>query len=223
MKPQTLSTKSSAQKLTLESALEAFRSCMGSVEEYLSFVVTAKADALLRSEGLLDRAHLEALATLLYGYGVEGRAIEDFDESYFIDFVYFLRLAKSAAGYMPGPVPVTNAEEVACTVHARRKLDFFSGYEPFTCMPATERSEDFFYAESSQFADGEEKKLSLGEIALLARMDEKSVRNMTHATQEGEHRLATTKIGSKTMVEIPEAIRWLRLRKGFHLSAWMER
>lgn len=218
-----LAAKSSAQKLTLETTLASCRSAMDSTEEMLSYLTTKKATDLLRSEGLLDRAQLESLATVLFGYGVEGRAIPEFDESYWTDFVYFLRFAKAASGYMPGSTGITYAEEVACVTQARRKIDFFSGFEPFRLTPVTTNSHFVFDAEANQFADGEEEFFSLRELALLARMDEKSVRNMTHSTQEGEHRLVTIKVGSKTVVKLPEAIRWLRLRKGFRPSSWMER
>ena len=55
--------------------------------------------------------------------------------------------------------------------------------------------------------------LNLKEIAVLAQMDEKSVRN---ATQPGApDRLHTRKSGTRTVVDSKEALRWLKNRRNF--------
>lgn len=56
--------------------------------------------------------------------------------------------------------------------------------------------------------------LTIGEVALLANMDERSVRNA--ATKgAGEGRLITDQIGKRSLVEIAAAQSWLNARKGF--------
>ena len=56
--------------------------------------------------------------------------------------------------------------------------------------------------------------LTIGEVALLADMDERSVRNA--ATKgAGEGRLITDQVGKRSLVEIVAAQHWLAGRKGF--------
>jgi hypothetical protein len=56
--------------------------------------------------------------------------------------------------------------------------------------------------------------LTIGEVALLADMDERSVRNAAAKTN-GEGRLLTEAFGKRSYVEVTEARRWLNGRKGF--------
>ena len=62
-------------------------------------------------------------------------------------------------------------------------------------------------------AEHEMGYLGLAEIALLADMDEKSVRNAANA--KNPHPLRTETVGKRSMVPIEEARRWLAGRKGF--------
>jgi hypothetical protein len=55
--------------------------------------------------------------------------------------------------------------------------------------------------------------LNLKEVAVLAQMHEKSVRNATQPT--APDRLHTRKDGSRTVVDSPEALRWLKGRRQF--------
>lgn len=55
--------------------------------------------------------------------------------------------------------------------------------------------------------------LTLFEVALLAGMSERSVRNATLAS--ARDRLKTSAAGSRVLVSPPEALRWLRGRRGF--------
>jgi hypothetical protein len=72
--------------------------------------------------------------------------------------------------------------------------------------------------EASGFEEG--GYLSIGEVALLADMDERSVRNA--AANKGEGRLMTEQVGKRSLVEIGEAKRWLAGRKGFVPSVGTE-
>ncbi|MFJ3106879.1 MULTISPECIES: hypothetical protein [Pseudomonas] len=56
--------------------------------------------------------------------------------------------------------------------------------------------------------------LTLLEIAIMAQMSEKSVRNATLPT--AQDRLVTSKQGTRTVVEAPEALRWLSGRRSFN-------
>lgn len=56
--------------------------------------------------------------------------------------------------------------------------------------------------------------LTLLEIAIMAQMSEKSVRNATQPT--AQDRLVTSKQGTRTVVEVAEALRWLSGRRSFN-------
>jgi len=58
--------------------------------------------------------------------------------------------------------------------------------------------------------------LNLNEVAALAQMHQKSVRNATQPT--APDRLLTRKDGARTVVDSPEALRWLRGRRNFKPS-----
>lgn len=60
---------------------------------------------------------------------------------------------------------------------------------------------------------GNSGHLNLKEIAVLAQMDEKSVRNATQPT--APDRLLTRKEGTRTVVDSHEALRWLKCRRNF--------
>lgn len=65
----------------------------------------------------------------------------------------------------------------------------------------------------ANFEYGEEANLTISEVALLANMDEKSVRNAANPNlPEG---LKTISIGKRTFVTPPDAKQWLSGRKGF--------
>jgi hypothetical protein len=56
--------------------------------------------------------------------------------------------------------------------------------------------------------------LTLLEISIMAQMSEKSVRNATLPT--AQDRLITTKQGTRTVVDLSEALRWLSGRRSFN-------
>lgn len=57
--------------------------------------------------------------------------------------------------------------------------------------------------------------LSLSEIAILADIQERSVRNYTHSTRAEDERLKTIKVGGRTYVRPEDAKKWLRRRRRF--------
>lgn len=58
-----------------------------------------------------------------------------------------------------------------------------------------------------------EMNLDFGQIALLAEVDERTVRNA--ASGKGPNQLATIKVGSKTLVRPEDALNWLKTRPSF--------
>lgn len=67
--------------------------------------------------------------------------------------------------------------------------------------------------DTGNFDTGDEPVLTLHEMALLAGMAERAVRNAT--LDSASDRLKTVADGSRVVVEAPEALRWLRGRRGF--------
>jgi hypothetical protein len=57
--------------------------------------------------------------------------------------------------------------------------------------------------------------LSLSEIAILADIQERSVRNYTHSTRAEHERLKTVKVGGRTYVKPEDAKSWLTRRRRF--------
>lgn len=57
--------------------------------------------------------------------------------------------------------------------------------------------------------------LSLSEIAILADIQERSVRNYTHSTRSEDERLKTVKVGGRTYVRPKDAKEWLSRRRRF--------
>lgn len=57
--------------------------------------------------------------------------------------------------------------------------------------------------------------LSLSEIAILADIQERSVRNYTHSTRAEDERLKTVKVGGRTYVRPEDAKAWLTRRRRF--------
>ena len=64
------------------------------------------------------------------------------------------------------------------------------------------------------------ERLSIKQIAMLARMTEKSVSNALHAS--GDNRLKVTAIKSDTLVENHEALCWLKGRRSFRETTFPE-
>lgn len=139
----------------------------------------------------------------MYEYGVEGRVFDglgDGDGSLDPDAQDAMLFLTGLHGLTPFleedevPVPhkAIRAVEMACTRHV---LD---GGERFYSID-----------EDAQWSDC----LSIAEIALLADMDVKSVRNAT--SEKAADRLHTQLTGKRSQVPLEEARRWLAGRKGF--------
>lgn len=146
---------------------------------------------------------LWATVIRMFEYGVEGRTFDglgdgdgtlDPDAQDAMLFLTGLHGLTAFLGEDEVPVPhkAIRVVEMACTRHV---LD---GGERFYAMD-----------EDAQWSDC----LSIAEIALLANMDVKSVRNAT--SEKAADRLNTQLIGKRSQVSLEEARRWLAGRKGF--------
>ncbi|MBA1148273.1 hypothetical protein H0Z60_14550 [Ectothiorhodospiraceae bacterium WFHF3C12] len=130
----------------------------------------------------------------MYDYGVCGRS-SDFEDDllgYWDEAHQFTELAAAAARSNPAcaePVLCRQAFEAG---NARLKLDAGNDIVEEFLMPTD---------------------LTLREVAVLAGMTERSVRNATLAS--AKDRLKTFQSGSSVYVDAREALRWLRGRRGF--------
>ena len=96
-------------------------------------------------------------------------------------------------------------ETLLCGFLARWKLD----------VPGTTEDDDAVRIWAHMFAAAHPELLSLSEIAVLADIQERSVRNYTHSTRDGLERLRTLKVGGRTYVTPHDAKEWLSRRRRF--------
>lgn len=155
---------------------------------------------LAAEDALIEESPLWRAVCDMYDYGIQGKKMEwlgndDSLSDIYADVELFLRGLDSLSLYLEEdevPWP-TRAIRVVRTAVARHLLDGGTRY--------TDYEDGFFGA------------LSLGEVALLADMDERSVRNA--ANLKLANPLVTESIGKRTVVSVEEARRWLVGRKGF--------
>lgn len=150
-----------------------------------------------------DGTSIATIFDSLYRYAIEGYARDGYlDEDDIHDVAAFLLMARPAMNFYDGSYP-TLCEKVYLTAVARYKLD---------CHMQVEMLD--MDAHGADLIPGfQQAALTLKEVALLAKMNEKSVRNATHATKVD--RLHTIKIGNGTYVKPEDALLWLGKRRGF--------
>lgn len=146
----------------------------------------------------------------MYDYGIlgiHGDAFGDCLDGSYADVELFIRGLDSLKTYFEedGVQLPWITSRVVRTAVARHVLD---GGERYT---------NFGYIESNSTA-GDFGLLSLQEIALLADMDERSVRNAASQKQ-----FAIESVGKRTLVACEEARRWLTGRKGFVPTTYPDR
>ncbi|RTE66110.1 DNA-binding protein [Amphritea opalescens] len=118
------------------------------------------------------------------------------------DMQAFLHIASSAMEFYEAN-RLTECENVFSAMIARAKLDLASGGYDYA-----------FTEDGNLFISGyKDDLLTLSEVAFLANMNEKSVRNATHQTKDD--RLETVKVGGRTYVTPEDGLRWLCKRRGF--------
>lgn len=153
------------------------------------------------SEALLDEAWLWQAVLTMYDYGIEGRIHPSFGAggdvgNHYGEAEMFLLGPDSLKLFLEedGVRAPTLAQRTVRTAMARHLLD---GGERYIT-----RDED----EMAGY-------LSFAEVALLADMDERSVRNA--ANPKLSDALVTKNFGRRSMIAIEDARRWLSSRKGF--------
>jgi len=141
-----------------------------------------------------------------YEYAVNGSlnldvlSFNHIDEA-FLDYLAFLTQAQNANEfYAEGCVPSAN-KHIALMAFVRFKLD--EDTHP-------DWGDEYTPTVYQNYSCG---VLTLKEIALLAQMTEKAVRNATQPS--ASDRLYTLKQGARTVVDSHEALRWLKGRRNF--------
>ncbi|RTE67326.1 hypothetical protein EH243_03750 [Amphritea opalescens] len=150
-----------------------------------------------------DETSIASIFDSLFDYAVEGYSRKDhLREDDMHDVAAFILMAGPAMNFYDISYP-TQCEKVYLTAVARWKLDAFSKIEQL----------DMLGHGADQIPGFNQENLTLKEVSLLANMNEKSVRNATHATKV--NRLQTIKIGNGTYVKPEDALLWLGKRRGF--------
>jgi hypothetical protein len=146
-------------------------------------------------------AYLRHCARMVYRYAFDGIFPQDSDEipdvdAAFLDFAFFCGIARHAAE-MYGSAAPGMSEQALATAIVRANLDAQTiGRYPDVVILEPDRA-----------------NLTLFEVAVLARMTEKSVRNATQP--RANDRLRTIRVGTRTLVEPAEALQWLMRRRSF--------
>jgi len=150
-----------------------------------------------------DGTSISEIYDSLFDYAVEGYSRKDhLGQDDLHDIAAFILMAGPAMNFYDGSYP-TLCEKVYLTAVARYKLDCYMQIEMLDMD-----------AHGADLIPGfQQEALTLKEVALLANMNEKSVRNATHATKVD--RLHTIKIGSGTYAKPEDALLWLGKRRGF--------
>lgn len=161
-------------------------------------------------EDSLDKAlggasHFITIAEGCYDYAVEGQLQAtgtDLNHDSWLDFAAFINQARWDAEFYQANSLSPNLEHVFKLGAIRARLDCDTlGEVAYEALPEVLRDAAVGY-------------LSLHEIAFLARMTEKAVRNATQPT--AANRLVTRKEGTRTVVDSHEALRWLKGRRNFY-------
>lgn len=166
-----------------------------------------KADSILRPEECaFDHTSLWEAVSAMYDYGVSGIPSDQSDlsmtDGIYADTELFVTAIDSAAMRLYLQEDETDIpSKVIRTVQTAVARHILEGGERYT---------DFGAISEGGYGAGH---LSIKEIALLADMDERSVRNASNPKTPGA--LKTVQIGKRTMVEPEEAKRWLSGRKGY--------
>lgn len=160
-------------------------------------------------EDKLDKAlggasHFITIAEDCYDYAVEGQlkttglGIQDDN---WLDFASFINEARWDAEFHSANSLSLRLEHVFKLGAIRARLDCDTlGDAAYESLPEVLRNEAVGY-------------LALHEIAYLAQMTEKAVRNAAQPTSPD--RLVTRKEGTRTVVDSLEALRWLKGRRNF--------
>lgn len=149
----------------------------------------------------LKAGYLNHCARLIYRYAYDGifpERSEDIDsvDAAFLDFAFFTGIARHACE-MYDTASAKWSEQTLAVAILRARLDAATlGAAPDVVI-----------------LEPDHENFTLFEVAVLAQMHEKSVRNATHVTS-GD-RLQTIRVGTRSLVEPAKALRWLSNRRSF--------
>lgn len=148
----------------------------------------------------IDDMPLWRALTVMYDYGVEGLPHPSFGSGTTIDGIYadaemFLTGAASFQPLLEEDHPMQPAASLLRVVRTAVARHVLEGGERYAVF------------DEGLGASG---MLTIAEVALLARMDERSARN-----EAGKGALVTTVLGRRTGVTIADAKAWLSTRRGF--------
>lgn len=148
-------------------------------------------------------AHFTAIAESCYAYAVDGhlKAESGIQDDNWLDFASFINQARWDAEFHGANSMALGLEKLFKLGAIRARLD------SDTMDDAADQ------ALPTILAGPECGRLTLNEIAFLAQMTEKSVRNATQPN--APDRLHTRKEGTRTVVDSHEALRWLKRRRNF--------
>lgn len=176
--------------------------------------VAAEAEKYKRNPAAIDQALggpgvFLAIADSCYDYAMEGQlkttGIGIQDDNW-LDFASFIYQARNDDEFHSANSLAPTLEKLFYLGAVRARLDIETLGEPAEAALPTILQDNNGY-------------LTLFEVAVLAQMIEKSVRNATQPT--APDRLLTRKEGSRTVVDCHEALRWLKGRRNFKPTVLM--
>ncbi|WP_347909859.1 hypothetical protein [Pseudomonas grandcourensis] len=169
-----------------------------------------RCDAEALDKVLGGAGHFIDIANSCYDYAVNGRlnttnlGIQDDN---WLDFASFINQARWNEEFHSTDSLPLGLEKLFKLGAIRARLDLDTlGKAAHKALPTVLQGEECGY-------------LTLSEVAVLAQMNEKSVRNATQPT--APDRLPTRKQGTRTVVDSHEALRWLKGRRNFNPSVFV--
>lgn len=156
----------------------------------------------------VNKFHITSMLDEFYEYGINAQRDVYFehmpgddDAIFFLKGIENFPLLDEEAAY--APAPITLSQHVVKMLEARWLLDHGGGSivdDEGTFIPSV---------------------LTLSDVALLANMDEKSVRNA--ANPKLKNHLKTFNCGARTYVRVDDAKKWLQGRRGFKPTVMVDK
>lgn len=166
--------------------------------------VKYRCDPKALDEVLGGASHFIAIAESCYDYAVDGQLKTTgvgLQDEYWLDFASFINQARWDDEFHSANSLAPSLEHLFKLGAIRARLDSDTiGDVATDALPTVLKDSECGY-------------LTLNEVAFLAQMTEKAVRNATQPT--APDRLHTRKEGARTVVDSQEALRWLKGRRHF--------
>lgn len=199
---QTIQFKSHAHidELSLDQILREVNSglrCMRTMQEIFVSGDSPNRDASLDTSDF----YIEKVFRNFYEYVVNATFTFIEPETELMDAIGFVH-AFSISAEIYGHENLYQCESLILYAAARAKIDYAAGYPTWD----VDGYQDFI-------GNGTAGKLTISEVALLASMNEKSVRNATQ--QNKQDRLITQKANSGIYINAKDALDWLKSRQSF--------